>query len=111
MNSQKYSREYLINLPIEMRRHHIENACRDKVQYVLAAARQGKTQCLIPFPETPRGIAIGSSHLYQQPPSKEEMIDYFTEVFPDCRITYEEKWIEVTPGRKELKNGIQIDWN
>jgi hypothetical protein len=117
MSSQKYSREYLTNLPIEMRKQYVEQQCQEKIHAILAEARQGKTGTLVSIPEPPAGKR--GTVMYSQnqgtpwcstPPSKDEMVAFLKETFPDCKITYEEKWIETSPGKKELKKGILVDW-
>ncbi len=112
MSSQKYTREYLTNLPIQMRKQAVQQQSSEKIQFILSEARNGKTSCIVSIPEAPalgRGINMGNS-TFQIPPSKEELIELLVETFPDCKITYEEKWVETSPGRKELKKGIEVNW-
>jgi hypothetical protein len=115
MSQQKYTREYLINLPIQLRKQHVQQSCQDKIHAVLHEARSGKTSCMVPIPEAPapsRGIIMhGQNQWNSTPPTKDEIAELLKEAFPDCKITYEEDWVETSPGKKELKKGIKVDWS
>ena len=44
-------------------------------------------------------------------PSPQQWEAAFQRLFPDCDITYVEDWIETSPGTKELKKGVRVDWS
>ena len=41
----------------------------------------------------------------------EEVIAAFQAIFPDCKVAYEEKWVETGRYTQVLKTGIVIDWS
>jgi hypothetical protein len=112
MSSTTYTREFLTNLPIEMRKQYVEQQCREKIQYILGDARNGKTSSLVSIPDVNnRHGSYSQTPWTKNHPSKEEMAEFFQEKFPDCKISYEEMWVETLPGKKELKKGILVDWS
>jgi hypothetical protein len=41
----------------------------------------------------------------------EDLVAAFKRKFPDCAVSYEETWVDVTPQKRILKKGIRIDWS
>ena len=41
----------------------------------------------------------------------EEVVAAFQAIFPDCNITYDEKWVETGRDTRVRKAGIVIDWS
>lgn len=113
MNTQKYTRAYLTNLPIEMRKQHIAQVCQEYINPILAEARNGNTSCLVSIPDPLKASRMCNPQQMwsKDPPSKEEMAEFLQERFPDCKVSYEEAWIDTSPGKKELKKGILVDWS
>jgi len=41
----------------------------------------------------------------------EDVVAAFQTIFPDCKVTYEEQWIETARDMRVRKAGIVIDWS
>ena len=41
----------------------------------------------------------------------EDLVAAFKRKYPDCAVSYEETWVDVTPQNRILKKGIRIDWS
>jgi hypothetical protein len=124
------TREYLQNLPIQRRKEFIRASCEQYLHHIIQTAATGNTNCLISVSsgnvqgphriitkKTQNHLAVGA-HLgmnitgqITDPPSTEEIIEFLKEKFPDSKISYEEQWQDVAPGRRELKKGILVDWS
>ncbi len=106
-----YSRDYLRELPIKMRKQFLEQTIQPYVQQILGAAQNGKSSVMISDQTHKKGAMICNMAPWQKPPTMEELREALLEKFPDCTITYEEKWVDIAPGRRELKTGITVDWS
>ena len=83
------------------------------VQQILGAARLGNTSYMI-SENSNQGRAMAHSckiEPWQVPPTQEEIREALLEKFPDCKITYEEKWVSTGPTQQELKKGLVVDWS
>jgi len=105
-----YTREYLLNLPAEMRKQYMAQHVGQYVENIVGAAKLGKTSYMIPEnSNNPR------KHHYPEPwrapPTQEEICEALLEKFPDCKITYVEKWVSTGPTQQELKKGLVVDWS
>jgi hypothetical protein len=124
MSSSTYTREYLQNLPSETRKQWIKSLYLDHshggnvIAKVTEKAKEGETSVTIPLFNslTPKNfIDCGSNltrpHWAKNQITPEEVISILQEIFPDSKITYEEKWLQISPDKQELKKGICIDWS
>jgi hypothetical protein len=41
----------------------------------------------------------------------EDLVAAFKRKYPDCAVSYEETWVDVTPQNRILKKGIRVDWS
>jgi hypothetical protein len=41
----------------------------------------------------------------------EDLVAAFKRKYPDCSVSYEETWVDVTPQNRILKKGIRVDWS
>jgi hypothetical protein len=124
------TREYLQNLPIQRRKEFVNQQCEEYRRRIIDIAARGNTNCLISVSSTnaqgSQVLTTKKSHNHldvgahiglriagqiTDPPSTEEIIEYLKEKFPDCKVSYEEQWQDVAPGRRELKKGILVDWS
>jgi hypothetical protein len=120
--SSKYTRHYLQNLRRESRKEWIQSLYFDPIYglnvtgLVTEAAKEGCTSVIVPmFDYVSR---YKEKNHYQKQPSytkdsitSQEVISIFQEMFPDCKITYEEKWVQISVEKQELKKGICVDWS
>jgi hypothetical protein len=112
MSNQTYTREYLLSLPTQARKQYMLQIVEQYVQNIVAAARSGKTSLMISLADNSnKAIAHYIAHPWQVYPTVEEIRETLLEKFPECKITYEEKWVETAPGKKELKKGLEVDWS
>jgi hypothetical protein len=44
-------------------------------------------------------------------PAYDELLAALKEKFPGCDVSFQEGWVEIRQGVKELKKGILIDWS
>jgi hypothetical protein len=113
MSHQTYTREYLLNLPTEMRKQYMTQYVGQYVQNIVGAARQGKTSYMIPETLNQGKPMLVHHHVepWQVPPTQEEIRETLLEKFPGCKIIYEEKWVPTSPTQQELKKGLVVDWS
>jgi hypothetical protein len=43
--------------------------------------------------------------------TNEELIAAIEKKYPDCKVTYEENWVDTNINNRTLKKGIMIDWS
>lgn len=112
MSSQKYSRDYLRALPAQTRKDLLKSTIQPFIGQIVGAARLGKTSSLINPTFEHRGIQTQTyAGTGQNLPSVDEICEALREELPECTVTYVEKWVEITPAKKELKKGIEVDWS
>ena len=116
MSAQTYSRDALRAMPIEVRKQFLRNSIERYIQKVIGSARVGETSCIIELQKDQRGGILvsnigGMMNLEARPPTIEEIREALLEVFPDCSINYEEKWIQTGPTKQEMKKGLTVDWS
>lgn len=119
MNGGTYSNEYLRSLPQKMRKEYVRNYVSTFEHQVLSAARNGLTSCT--FKETNKNNSFIASQKMQSaacgrtweatPPTQDEIIEILREMFPNSKVTYEEKWVDISRDKKELQKGICVDWS
>ena len=113
MNKQSYSAEYLRGLPIEIRKKYLRDSIERFIHVILDVARKGETSVTIPLQKDNRGGILvsnlgGVMNMEQHPPSPDELREALLEVFPDCTVVYEEKWIQTS---QEKNQGLTVDWS
>lgn len=75
-------------------------------QYVVMAAREGKTQYTIDT--NPNAISCGNYI-----PTIDDLLEGYRTKFPDCKVEYGETWEQSpkNPNQMNKKSGIIIDWS
>lgn len=124
MAEQIYTREYLCALPVQTRKSLLKRTIIPFVGQILAAATAGKRSIdLSIFRDSPKrlhrdteeDIKIVNTQEYinigQSLPTVYEICEALGEKFPDCDISYEEKWEEISPEMKQLRKAIVVDWS
>jgi len=105
MSTQTFSRAFLQAAPerekqriLEEKRRYSEGIVNVFIHDLQKLAMEGKTR-----------------YVYTQnpPPSLtyEDLIAGFQRKFPDCDVSYQETWVDVTTTNRVLKKGIVIDWS
>jgi hypothetical protein len=120
--STAYTRQYLQNLKRESRKEWIKSLYFDPIYglnvtgLVTEAAKEGCASVIIPMVDY--ASRYKERHHRQIQPSytkdtitPEEVISILQEMFPDSKITYEEKWVQISAEKQELKKGICVDWS
>ncbi len=107
-----YSRDYLRALPIEMRKQYLTNFIQGYVNIILDAARNGETYVVLKTEKDTHGL-MGQCIIrpYETYPTNDEIREALLEKFPGCSVTYEEKWVDVSAGKRELKARLTVDWS
>ena len=105
-----YTRSYLQGLQTESlrRKELLEYFIDVHHQYLEKAARDGKKFYfaeLQDMPQPNRGRDDPSITL-----TKEELIEGFQKVYPDCCLAFREVWTDITPTTRALKRGVIVDW-
>ena len=111
MNSQVYSREYLQGLHAARRKDMIKHHIQPYVQKILGAAGSGQTSILL---QEDKNHTFQMQHFQNNgmtPPTQEEICETLQEQFPDSKIEYQEKWVQITRDKQELKKGLNVDWS
>jgi hypothetical protein len=113
MSTQVYSRDALLALPAEMRKGFLSNFIQRFMHTILDAARNGKTSIVLTTEEHMRNHLNNRNipRPYESPPTMDEIREALLEVFPDCTITYEEKWVQTGPASQVMKKGLTVDWS
>lgn len=83
------------------------------LQNILASAQKGETSYMIDTIEINDQNTRNTSNVrpWEVTPTVDEMSEALLVKFPGCKISYEEKWISITPTKQQLKKGILIDWS
>ncbi len=121
MSTRSYTRQYLQNLRRESRKEWIQSLYLDPIRginltgLVTEAAKEGCTSVIIPmidYVSKNNGVSLYKTPSYMKDPiTPDEVISILQEIFPDCKITYDEKWIQTSAYNQELKKGFCIDWS
>jgi hypothetical protein len=135
-----YSREFLQNIPDQRKQATIDQIVQSFIQSLQDIASSGKTSYFYEFPIScyqirTHYITGQAVSPYKRPNvaatiiptwqyqhnypvlSLEDVIEGLKKKFPDCKVSYEETWIEdisqQTVGKitKTMKKGITIDWS
>lgn len=116
MSSQTFSRAFLQAAPEREKERRIEWILNTSgfVQNLQNAAIEGKTQYIYTH-NTGRvrgvvAVAGGSSPVLPEI-TNGDLIAAFKRKFPDCDISYQETWVDVTATNRVLTKGIVIDWS
>jgi len=108
MYGDTITRAYLKDLPEEHRKELINTfIVKPNIVYLKRTAIQGKTSYV--YYENNHNDHCQLREL--GPITKEELINGFRKVFPDCTISYEIVVVETTPGLKISQGAIIIDWS
>ena len=105
MAQQNYSREYLQNLVTQHKTAHIDYLINAFVPDLRADAARGKTTYVYEFSR------LNSTYPAQAVITIDDLIERFHVRFPNCQISYQEKWSDTTSSLRILKRGILIDWS
>ena len=108
MSVQTYSRDYLQSIPEKRKQEQIDGIVNGFMNNIYTAAAVGTTSYR--YVKSDTGIMASS---YPPPPvlTNEELIAGFEKRFPDCKVFYEEAWVETGPNTQKMKKGIVIDWS
>ena len=119
MSTNSFSRSYLLGVPNEYRKTEFNQMVSLFIQDLLKSASESKTSYFYDMtkmtliePNPPSSLALKTRRLGQSYTiPMDELLPMFQEKFPDCKVTYEEGWMNSTPTQKVLRKGIMIDWS
>jgi len=107
------SRAYLQSLPAQKKREQIEQMLDHVNTIVKNEAISGKTSYLYnlknPQIEHYMKTRVHQPHLPVIDDS--DFLPVLQTMFPDCTISYQETWIDITATNKVLTKGFLIDWS
>jgi len=110
MNNKVYSRDYLRGVPEERKQQKIEQIINQFGLEVVNAAAAHNTSYMVDMNLTHQN----DSMCLAPPPPKftnAELIAAIQKRYPDCKVNYEEKWVETGRNTRVRKTGIVIDWS
>ena len=90
---------------LEAIRYYVDNTFQQPIQNAAAA---GKTSYLCVIPSN-RGMAKSYPPAYEVTP--DDIIEGLRAKFPGCDVRHLEEWVDVSPGLREHRKGILIDWS
>ena len=113
MEGQILSREFLRGIPAKIQREKVDRIIKAFYHDLYTTASAGATSYFYNrslIPDTPP-IKTVVTKVYESIMSPDELVPLFKEKFPDCKITYEEQWVNTADNTRVLKKGIRIDWS
>ena len=109
MDSQMFSKAYLRGMPEQYKQNRIDYIISTFIKELKHAASQGKTSYMY-NPNNPYRHAMNSNTV-EPKITNHDLVSAFQKKFPECKVSYEENWIDVDSHNKVLKKGILIDWS
>jgi len=107
------SRAYLQSLPAQTKREQIQQILNHVSGIVKNEAISGKTSYLYnlknPQIEQYKKTLVHHPHLPVIDDS--DFLPVLQEMFPDCTISYQEVWVDITATNKVLTKGFLVDWS
>jgi hypothetical protein len=114
MNQNVFTRAYLQGLPEDYKQQIISMQIKPFVDMVRGHALGGKTSLMV-FESEYLGSPFESEYLGspQQYPklTREDFLAGFKKIFPDCDVSYQERWHETSATTRVQQKGILIDWS
>ena len=104
MNQNVFTRAYLRGLPEDYKQQHLSMRIRPFVEMVKGHASAGKTSLMVLEKEY-----VGNQGQY--PLTPDDFLAGFKKIFPDCDVSYQERWHESSPTTRVQQKGILIDWS
>lgn len=105
--AQTFSRGQLQAMSELDKQHHIKHMIDNQIaDHVLVAAREGRSS----YFHIVEGRIQGS---LPTPPfiKPEELVLGLKYKFPECKVTFEDTWMNVDKFNKQLRRGVLIDWS
>lgn len=112
MSTQTFSRAFLQAAPEREKQRRIEWILNASgfVQNLENAAIQGQTRYM--YTHNPGSVAAARTAGPVLPEiTNDDLVAGFQRKFPDCHVSYQETWVDVTATNRVLKKGIVIDWS
>lgn len=124
MSSPTLSRSYLQGIPEQRKQQRIDYIIQGFMHELLKVAEAGKTSYMYSL-DNRHGVAhaaggasvaaavVAAQQSGPQPPviTNDDLVSAFQKKFPECDVSYQETWVDVTPHNRILKKGIVIDWS
>lgn len=120
---QTYSRKFLQEFPEKKKQSEIDAMILSFIRHLYKAAEDGETSYFFDMtnminivPDTSqtvgkRKLQTAITHINQTTMTNVEIVNRFGNAFPDCKVVYNEDWVESNAMTKVLKRGITIDWS
>jgi hypothetical protein len=105
-----FSRAYLQSIPEQRKQQAFSQIINQFHSSLVNIASTGKTSYMVD--ESIWNILL-RQHINQPIPAftNEEIIAAIEKNYPDCKVTYEENWVDTRINNRTLKKGIMIDWS
>jgi hypothetical protein len=98
MSTQTFSRAFLQSAPEREKQRILEDIVNMFIRDLQKLAIEGKTRYVY-------------THNPPPPLTYEDLVAGFQRKFPDCDVSYQETWVDITATNRVLKKGIVIDWS
>ena len=105
-----FSRAYLQRVPEEKKQNLINQIINTFHCHLIQTAQTGKTSYMVD--ERTRNMFTNQRCFPPHPVfTDEEFIRAIEKKYPDCKVTYEDIWVDNGVNNRTLKKGIVIDWS
>ena len=117
-----YSRAYLQGIQEERKKQTIDKMVHEFIHELIALSARGETSYRFPVVHQAPVIHNGTNGAQLQVLSMrhgnvpanisiDDLVAGFQRKFPDCKVSYNESWIEQSPTSRYLNKAIVIDWS
>ena len=105
-----FSRAYLQCIPEQRKQQMFSQIINQFHSSLVNIAAAGKTSYMVD--ESVWHILMRQQHNQPIPAfTNEELIAAIEKKYPDCKVSYQETWVDVGISNRTLKKGIVIDWS
>ena len=111
MDSTTYSRSYLQGIPEKQKQETIHRLINSQFHRALVNnAAAGKTSYMVEE-SVWNTHNSGINHPRNPKFTRDEFITAIETRYPDCKVSYQETWVDVGINNRTFKKGIVIDWS
>lgn len=107
-----FSREMLRSIPEQNRQMAINILINNQYHMsIINAATAGSLTCILDLGPYLERLSRKTPQSLEYVPTIEDIVEGLKQKYPGCLVTYAEDWVETTPGVRQLKKHILVDWS